>query len=151
MGALYWQLNDVWPVASWSSIDSRGRYKALHYAAKKFYSPVAMGLFLEGDTLTVNVSNETMNNFKGKVRVCFSDTGFNVKREYNVDIAVDSLSSKDVFETCAKCDNKYKEFIYAELYNENGELIMTQTELYVPPKHFEWDKTDIAVPSFSSA
>jgi rubrerythrin len=81
-----------------------------------------------------------MNGFNGKIKVCFSDTKFNVKREYNVDIAVGALSSKDVFDTCAKCENKYNEFIYAELYNEDGELIMRQTELYVPPKHFEWDK-----------
>ncbi|HME53915.1 MAG TPA: glycoside hydrolase family 2 protein [Candidatus Lokiarchaeia archaeon] len=54
MGALYWQLNDCWPVASWSSIDYSkklaenqgipGRWKALHYFAKRFYKPVIVSI-----------------------------------------------------------------------------------------------------------
>jgi len=41
-GTLYWQLNDCWPVASWSSLDYFGRWKALHYAARRFYAPVLL-------------------------------------------------------------------------------------------------------------
>jgi beta-mannosidase len=42
MGTLYWQLNDVWPVASWASIDYHGRWKALHYMARNFFAPVLL-------------------------------------------------------------------------------------------------------------
>jgi len=39
MGTLYWQLNDVWPVASWSSLEYSGKWKQLHYHARRFYAP----------------------------------------------------------------------------------------------------------------
>ncbi len=42
MGALYWQLNDTWPVASWSSLDYGGGWKLLHYMAKRFFQPVVV-------------------------------------------------------------------------------------------------------------
>jgi beta-mannosidase len=53
MGTIYWQLNDLWPVASWSSIDYHGRWKALHHFAKRFYAPLLASLLHEGDTLSV--------------------------------------------------------------------------------------------------
>ena len=40
MGTIFWQLNDNWPVASWSSLEYSGRWKALHYMARRFYAPV---------------------------------------------------------------------------------------------------------------
>ncbi len=49
-GTLYWQLNDCWPVASWSSIDYYGRWKALHYAARRFYDPILLSIQDEGRT-----------------------------------------------------------------------------------------------------
>ena len=143
MGSVYWQFNDCWPVASWSSVDSLGRYKALHYYAKKFYAPVAMGLFLEGDKLSVNVSNEAMQPFKGSVKLYFSDTELNVSREIVKEVCVPALSSSDVLTADVTYKSKYNEFVYADLYDENGVFIMRQLELYVPPKHFEWKKPKI--------
>ncbi|MEG1407759.1 MAG: glycoside hydrolase family 2 protein [Ruthenibacterium sp.] len=48
MGTLYWQLNDCWPVVSWSSIDYCDRWKALQYYAKRFYAPIAISCCEEG-------------------------------------------------------------------------------------------------------
>jgi beta-mannosidase len=53
MGTLYWQLNDTWPVVSWSSRDYFGRWKALHYAARKAFAPLLLSPERVGDTLTV--------------------------------------------------------------------------------------------------
>jgi len=52
MGALYWQLNDCWPVASWSSIEFTGRWKILHHAARRFFAPALVTAHLPGDEST---------------------------------------------------------------------------------------------------
>jgi len=57
-GALYWQLNDCWPVTSWASVDHAGRWKALQYAARRFYAPVALSLEEEGKHVRVIVVND---------------------------------------------------------------------------------------------
>jgi len=53
MGTLYWQLNDTWPVVSWSSRDYFGRWKALHYAAREAFAPILLSLDRQGDTLEI--------------------------------------------------------------------------------------------------
>jgi beta-mannosidase len=55
MGALFWQINDCWPVASWASIDYFGRWKALHYMAKRFYAPMLVSGVEDIERGTVDV------------------------------------------------------------------------------------------------
>lgn len=61
MGTLYWQLNDVWPVASWSSIDYLGRWKALHYYVGEAYSPMAALPIVENDSLFIYGVNDHLD------------------------------------------------------------------------------------------
>ncbi|PTX91397.1 glycoside hydrolase family 2 protein [Opitutus sp. ER46] len=49
MGALYWQLNDCWPVASWSSIEYTGRWRALHFVARRFFAPALVTAHVPAD------------------------------------------------------------------------------------------------------
>ncbi len=53
MGALYWQLNDCWPVASWSSIEFTGRWKALHFLARRFFAPALVSVHVPGDETAI--------------------------------------------------------------------------------------------------
>ncbi len=66
-GTLYWQLNDCWPVASWSSIDYYGRWKALHYAARRFYAPVLLSVEDEGSWMSVHVTSDLTVPWEGTV------------------------------------------------------------------------------------
>jgi beta-mannosidase len=58
MGTLYWQLNDLWPVCSWSSLEYGGRWKLLHYAAKRFYAPAIASALVEGDAVEAWLVND---------------------------------------------------------------------------------------------
>jgi beta-mannosidase len=67
-GILYWQLNDCWPVASWSSLDYFGRWKALHYAARRFYDPLMLSIEDKPPEQDVYISNDLLEPWEGIVR-----------------------------------------------------------------------------------
>ena len=58
MGMLYWQINDTWPVASWSSLDYGGQWKLLHYLAKRFFAPINIVAVPEGDDIVIRGMND---------------------------------------------------------------------------------------------
>ncbi len=66
-GTLYWQLNDCWPVASWASLDFFGRWKALHYAARRFYAPIMLSILDEGKRMQVHVTSDAGELFQGSI------------------------------------------------------------------------------------
>ena len=61
MGTVYWQLNDTWPVASWSSLDHGGGWKAMHYMARRFFQPATVVAIpsKDGDTIDFKMINDT--------------------------------------------------------------------------------------------
>jgi beta-mannosidase len=63
MGTIYWQLNDTWPVASWSSLDYGGRWKAMHYLVRRFFQPVAVAAIPseDGTLIRMSVVNDTLD------------------------------------------------------------------------------------------
>jgi beta-mannosidase len=61
MGTLYWQLNDTWPVASWSSLDYGGSWKAMHYMVRRFFQPVSVAAIpsTDGKEIAFSMVNDT--------------------------------------------------------------------------------------------
>jgi len=68
MGALFWQLNDCWPVASWSSIDYFGRPKALQYYARRFYADLLVSPYAHDGTVDVYVVSDRLQPVTGQLR-----------------------------------------------------------------------------------
>lgn len=69
MGTLYWQLNDCWPVASWSSTDYYQNWKALHYAVKRAYAPVVISSLINEDELELYIVSDKLEDLNGTLTV----------------------------------------------------------------------------------
>lgn len=69
MGTLYWQINDCWPVASWSSIDYYGRWKALQYYSRDAYAEVLVSPYASGKQVVFKVISDRLQKMKGELEI----------------------------------------------------------------------------------
>ena len=142
MGAIYWQLNDCWPVASWSSIDYFGRWKALHYFAKRFFAPVLLSAKEEGTGVELYLSNEKMEPVSGTILWKLRNNTSKVIREGSLQVDVPALSSalcetldfSDLLKDKKDMRETYLEFSFLQ----DGELISSGTVIFTKDKYFEY-------------
>jgi beta-mannosidase len=141
MGALYWQLNDCWPVASWSSLDYYNRWKALHYYAKRFYHPILPSVKEDSKSVEFWVSNDlrTSQNFQFEWKIYKSDG--KVEKKGSVESEILPCSSKRL-ETIDISDlnqidkdlSDYVIFIALKYQNLVGEQQLYGFRLFSAPK-----------------
>ncbi|ELR72155.1 Beta-mannosidase [Fulvivirga imtechensis AK7] len=98
MGTIYWQLNDCWPVASWSSVDYYGRWKALQYFVKKAYADIITSTVRHGDTLEVYVVSDRYDASDVVLEVITVDFFGNIACESKADIKIEPNSSTVAFQ-----------------------------------------------------
>lgn len=135
-GSIYWQLNDVWPGPSWSSLEYDGKWKLLHYESKKFFSNIYLPLFVKDDVIHAVVSNDTTKALKGTVKIHFikyDGTEFQKTEIIPVDNKADE--AKEVFSKAVDKENSKDYFVYAELISDSGELISVNTTFPAKYKH----------------
>ena len=146
MGAIYWQLNDCWPVASWSSIDYCGTPKALYHAAKRFFAPVLLSANETAEGYTLHASNEQREAFVGTLVWRLVDTHLRTVWEKRKGVSVPRLSARelaaiDKAEIPQELANS--SVLVFELYSETGELVFSGNTLFVTPKHFRYPAPDL--------
>ena len=121
MGTLYWQLNDNWPVASWSSIDYYGNWKLLHYGARRFYAPLLVTARRDEDgEVSFYAVNDALEEFSGMLmieRILLSGK-MSERREVPVSVPAACSVKLDVRMTGGTA----AEFLHYELGGSEGEL-----------------------------
>jgi beta-mannosidase len=93
-GALFWQINDCWPVASWSVIDSGLRPKAGYFYAKRFFAPLLVSLRPAGPAVEVWVTNDLPRAARGTVNVSRRTFAGGVAWERECPVSVPANSSR---------------------------------------------------------
>jgi beta-mannosidase len=139
MGALYWQLNDCWPVASWSSIDYFGRWKALHYFAKRFFAPVLLSCEETGSAARLCVANETMEEWTGQVSWALRDSSGAVAESGVFGASVPPLTSVWLPPLDFTGRDVYEHYLSFECPCSEGSV------LFCPPKHFNFRPPGLTV------
>lgn len=154
MGAIIWQLNDIWPVASWASIDYYGRWKALHYAAKRFFAPVMISAEEEGElsqnpkineyhpaplekSFRLNVCNETLRDVTGEVVWALRTPDGAIVRQNQQTLTIPAMSAKWLDKVdCADASltGHYISFAFVV----DNVAVSEGTCIFCAPKHFEF-------------
>ena len=137
MGSLYWQLNDVWQVASWSGIDCFGRWKALHYYAREAFSPIAALPVLDGEILKVYGVNDKLDTAHLTLHV-HSFEGKTLSDISQIDTHINPDTSKMIWQgTLKSILNKQKpenSVVEIVLKDSSSNVIYRRLYYPVPPK-----------------
>jgi beta-mannosidase len=97
MGSLFWQIDDCWPVASWSSIDYTGRWKALQYYARRFYNDILLSPHEENGSLNFYIVSDRVQPTAAQLKVSLLDFGGRTLSNQQQDVEVAALNSKSYF------------------------------------------------------
>ena len=143
-GTLFWQINDCWPVTSWSCVDYEGRPKALYHYARRFFAPVLPVVLRADGGLSVSVVNDRPEPFAGTLVCGMADLeGADV---WTADVAVE-LPANAVREVVARADSELglsdpaRQFFWCRLI-EGREEVSANSWFFMPYKHVDFPSVD---------
>lgn len=160
MGAVYWQFNDCWPVASWSSVDYCQRMKALHYYARRFFAPIMISCEEEGmmnsgqelvrlpfafpKSIRLNVANESRKDEEITVRWQLRNAAAEILREEESKVLVKALSCVWLEKVELPDVDIYKEYVSYQALKD-GEVVSEGTVIFSYPKYFRYENPNLKV------
>ncbi len=154
MGSLIWQLNDCWPAASWSGIDYHGRWKALHYYAKRAFEDIILAFEADDDNIQIHAVTDRYEELKGSLVIeLFDFSGKRIWSDY-MKVKVRENASGEIWKESKKnLLRKLHEnevYLNARLLNEK-ELIAENMFLFVPHRDLNLEDVEIKLDFFQEA
>jgi beta-mannosidase len=145
MGSIYWQLNDCWPVASWSSLDYYGHWKALQYYARRFYNDLLVSPHEENGAMAVYVVSDRTKPVKANLDIQFMTPGGQVLSDRSQTIEIPALSSGVYARvTDPPQADRADTFGVAEL-TVDGKLVSRNLLFFAPPKELHLPSAHVAI------
>jgi len=146
MGTLYWQLNDCYPVTSWSGIDSYGKWKALHYRTSDLYKKILVSPFVKDNRLQVYVVSDNLNPLKAKLDLGLYDLKGKLLKKISKDLIVQPNISKIYYNAAIDDflqENSKNEVILVSKIIHNKEILAENNFLLEVPKNIKLSKAKI--------
>ncbi|MHA7111369.1 beta-mannosidase [Sunxiuqinia elliptica] len=147
MGSLYWQINDCWPVASWSSTDYYQRWKALQYYVKKGYEPVLVSPYIDGNFLKIGIVNDELREINAQLNLRMVDFDGEVVWEKSVLADVPANSSNSYFDInrydFLRDKNSREQVLVAEVV-EKGQVIARNVFYFRPVKEMRLPHPEVS-------
>lgn len=159
MGAIYWQLNDCWPVVSWSSVDYTGRLKALHYYARRFFAPVLLSCEEQGmmsaeanmnrehfefeKSIRLNVANETMQEAQVTVRWALRNPKAEILEGGEENLSVPALTSVWLDKVLYPQAELRTNYVSYEM-EMDGQIVSDGTVNFSYPKYFCYENPQLS-------
>ncbi len=161
MGSLYWQLNDCWPVASWSSIDYYGNWKALHYEVRNAFKEVIISTEIRDDNLNLYIVSDKLLDTEATLELTLMDFNGRIIKSINEDIIINANSSKvynkvDISSLTNNL-NKSQLLLLSKIKSKDSVIIDLDITYFVSPKNLlltspridyeilDWDKKSFVI------
>ncbi|MEO8288706.1 MAG: glycoside hydrolase family 2 protein [Chloroflexota bacterium] len=148
-GALYWQLNDCWPVISWSGIDYYGRWKAMHYSSRRFFTPLLLAIEENGTAMQVFATNASrQESWTGQLRWSLETLQGEQLDGGEEDVSVDPLATVEVrsldFAKAVTEEKRRRTIFVCELWS-GGERVQSAVATFAPTKHLALEEPGLSV------
>lgn len=148
MGTLYWQLNDSWPVVSWSGIDYYGNWKALHYQAKRAFAPLALDVVQEGDSLQLWLFSDLLKDRKGlTLEIKLTDFKGKVLKKLLMDTEIAANASAKVgqmeLSSLLSDIQRRKTYLLLTLKDQAGRKLVEEPYFFHRPKDLDLPESSV--------